>query len=124
MHDTHRPQDGEFWTSERCYIRELINRADEPACSLARARVPPGITTELHRLAVREWYIVLSGVGVMTVGHRTGLAVTAGDVIEIPPRERQQIHNPGPDDLVFECLCIPRFTPDCYESLETGAANL
>lgn len=118
MDETHAPQDGETWTGERCYIRELVNRPDQEACSLARARVPPGVTTQLHRLRVREWYVVLSGHGDMTVGRRAGIPVTVGDVIEIPAGAAQQIHNPGPGDLIFECLCIPRFTPECYESLE------
>ena len=63
MHDPVTPPDAEHWTSERCFIRELINRPDQPACSLARARVPAGTTTQLHRLSVREWYVVWSGCG-------------------------------------------------------------
>jgi hypothetical protein len=31
---------------------------------------------------------------------------------------RQRIANTGTDDLVFYCICSPRFTQECYESLE------
>jgi mannose-6-phosphate isomerase-like protein (cupin superfamily) len=118
MHDQVTPMSDEVWTEEGCYIREIVNRDDQPACSLARARVPAGATTQLHSLSVREWYILLSGNGIATVGSSNDIRASAGDVIEIPPGEPQRIHNPGPGDLIFECLCIPRFTPDCYESLE------
>ena len=37
----------EFYTEERCYITELHNNVDS---SIARARVKPGVTTELHSL--------------------------------------------------------------------------
>ena len=40
--------DEEFWTSERCYIRERINIESIPDFSLADFRVEPGIVTELQ----------------------------------------------------------------------------
>ncbi|MDH5265956.1 MAG: cupin domain-containing protein, partial [Betaproteobacteria bacterium] len=36
----------------------------------------------------------------------------------IPAGVAQAIRNTGPGDLVFHCVCTPRFTPDCYESLD------
>jgi len=37
--------DLEYYTRERCHILELSNVADDPAVSIARARVEAGITT-------------------------------------------------------------------------------
>ena len=58
----------EVWTVERCYITELLNSADQPEVSLARTRVEPGVTTQLHQLSVDEWYVIERGEGLMRVG--------------------------------------------------------
>lgn len=108
----------EFLTRERCYIRELTNTPEIGAFSLAEARVEAGVTTELHRLDVDEWYIVTSGEGTVEVGDETPQRVASGDIVEIPAGVPQRITNDGVDDLVFLCLCLPRFRPDGYEPLE------
>lgn len=106
----------EVLTEERCHILELVNTALIPDVSLARARVEPGVTTELHALDVRELYIVLSGAGVVDCGDGNGVRVSSGDVVEIPAGVPQRIQNVGEDDLVFFCLCTPRFRPEGYRS--------
>jgi len=108
----------EVWTDERCWITELLNDAGVPDVSLARCRVEPGVTTQLHRLAVREWYVVEQGRGLMQVGDREPWPIGPGDVVEIPADAAQRVTNTGAADLVFQCICLPRFTPACYESLE------
>jgi mannose-6-phosphate isomerase-like protein (cupin superfamily) len=108
----------EILTRERCYIRELLNDARIAETSLAECRVLPGVTTELHRLAVAEWYIVREGAGLMEVAGGAPFAVTPGDVVAIPPKTSQRIRNTGAVDLKFLCLCLPAFTSECYESLE------
>jgi mannose-6-phosphate isomerase-like protein (cupin superfamily) len=110
----------EAWTGERCYITELINDPAIPDVSLARCRVPPGTTTELHRLSVKEWYVIDKGNGLMEIGSRSPFEVGPGDTVIIPAGTPQRITNTGSSDLVFQCLCIPRFTPACYEAFETG----
>ena len=35
-----------------------------------------------------------------------------------PAGTAQRITNTGESDLIFLCVCMPRFTPDSYESLE------
>ena len=107
----------ELLTGERCYIRELLNDDSVPETSLAEARVPPGTTTELHRLSVAEWYVIREGEGSMEVGGET-FPVAPGDVVVIPPQVPQRITNTGTADLLFLCLCVPAFKPECYESLE------
>ncbi len=108
----------EFLTRERCYIREIANTPDINDFSLAETRVEPGITTELHSCAVREWYVLTQGTGSMEVGGNGQGQVGPGDIVEIPAGVSQRITNTGDDDLVFYCVCLPRFTPDSYASLE------
>ncbi|MDX1515304.1 MAG: cupin domain-containing protein [Woeseiaceae bacterium] len=108
----------EILTRERCYISELVNRDTLPDVSLARARVAPGVTTERHALTVLEWYVIESGGGLVEVGERAPQRVGPGDSVEIPPDCEQRITNDGTEDLLFLCVCVPRFTPDCYTPLE------
>jgi mannose-6-phosphate isomerase-like protein (cupin superfamily) len=108
----------EFWTPERCFIREQLNNPDVPDVSLAETRVEPRVTTELHRLSVKEWYIVSHGAGMMEVDDGAPFEIRPGDVVVIPTNSSQRVSNTGDEDLVFQCICVPRFTPECYESLE------
>lgn len=108
----------EVYTVERCYITELLNEQAWPEVSLARARVRPGITTQRHALSVAEWYVIESGSGLVSVGEAEPWEVAAGSVVTIPLGVAQRIENTGPDDLIFLCLCAPRFLQDCYTPLE------
>jgi len=121
MHATvARPDESaEFSTAERCSILESWNDPNDQAVSIARARVPPGETTQWHRLhGVVERYLIIRGSGFAEVGDSIAQAVKPGDVVVIPSEERQRIRNTGNDDLVFYCICSPRFTQACYQSLE------
>jgi len=113
------PQQGrEVLTRERCYIREILNDPRVPQWSLAECRVKTGATTELHRLAVDEWYVIVEGQGLVEVDRRAPVAVGPGDTVVIAKGTPQRITNNGQRDLRFQCLCMPRFTPACYEALE------
>lgn len=118
MRDKSKP---EFYTDERCYIRELLNDERYPNVSLARCRVTPGVTTQLHALSVHEFYVLQSGTGLMRVGEEAPFAVGEGDTVSIPKGVAQSISNTGSDDLVFLCVCTPRFQPDAYQSLENDS---
>ncbi len=112
-------QADEFETVERCAILELANDARDPALSIARARVAPGVTTAWHKLeGVAERYVIVSGRGRVEVGSLPATEVESGDVVRIPAGVRQRITNVGDDDLIFFALCTPRFTPECYIDLE------
>ena len=113
--------DEEFWTGERCYIRELINTESIPDFSLADSRVEPGVVTELHSLSVKEWYYITQGTGLMEVDGGPQIEVGPGDTVEIPAGVSQRITNTGEDDLILQCVCLPRFMPECYESLESDS---
>lgn len=108
----------EILTRERCYIRERLNDPRVPEVSIAECRVLPGVTTELHRLAVDEWYLINEGQGLVEVGDAAAVPVGPGDTVIIPQGTAQRIRNTGTGDLRFLCICKPRFTTECYEGLE------
>ena len=115
----------EYWFEEGCHITEWLNSPEDPGLSVARARVTPGVTTRLHRLAgIAERYVVLEGEGrVELVGPDSAMAsadhyvsdIEPGDVVVIPPGVAQRVTNIGQADLVFLALCTPRFTRAAYE---------
>ena len=108
----------EVLTAERCHIRESWNAPADPACSIAQARVEPGVCTAWHWLdGVVERYRILSGQGRVEIGDLPPTMVKPGDVVVIPAGVRQRISNTGEQDLLFDCICTPRFTPDCYHAL-------
>jgi mannose-6-phosphate isomerase-like protein (cupin superfamily) len=109
----------EWYTAERCHISEIFNVAENPHISVARARVEPGVTTALHAVwNTEEKYVILDGVGEMEIdGIRVG-AVKAGDMVAIPAGAPQRIRNTGPTDLIFLCICNPRFETRNYQALE------
>jgi mannose-6-phosphate isomerase-like protein (cupin superfamily) len=114
--DPHR----EILTPEGCHILELSNTTNDPAASIARARVAPGRTTRWHRVRKTvERYLILEGKGRAEVGSLPPREVNPGDVVLIPPDCRQRITNTGEQDLIFLCLCTPRFMPEAYEDLES-----
>ena len=107
----------EYWFDEGCYILELSNSEQDPAVSIARARVLPGHTTQWHALSgTVERYLILEGSGRVDVGERSE-SVAAGAVVLIPPACRQRISNTGEVDLLFLAICSPRFQRECYRAL-------
>ena len=109
----------EFYTEERCHIRELSNIAHDPAVSIAEARVEPGVVTRWHRLAgITERYVVLQGEGRMEAGTLPPRLIGPGDVVIIPPGCLQRIANTGGMDLLFLAICSPRFVPEAYENID------
>jgi len=110
---------GEFYTDERCYITELHNTDADEDCSIARARVEPGVTTRLHRLeGTIERYVILEGMAEVRVGSAGPVAVQPLDVVNIPAGSEQCITNTGERDLVFLCICTPRFRQQNYVVLD------
>jgi mannose-6-phosphate isomerase-like protein (cupin superfamily) len=54
----------------------------------------------------------------VTVGAEAALPVQPFDVVHIPAGVPQQICNTGSEDLVFLCICTPRFRMENYRELE------
>ena len=105
----------EFYTDERCHIVEIHQRSDDETCSIARARVLPGVTTQLHALrGIAERYVILEGEGHVEVDGGAPEAVKPLDVVAIPAGKSQRITNSGKSDLVFLCVCTPRFRQEAY----------
>lgn len=109
----------EFYLEEGCYIIELHNTAADTDCSIARARVEPGITTELHCLRdIIERYVIVAGRGEVTIDGQAPEPVGLMDVVTIPAGVSQRIHNVGDTDLIFLCVCTPRFDAGGYIQLK------
>lgn len=104
-------------THENCFILEMANDAGDPDVSIARARVLPGVTTEWHGVRdIDERYVIVSGKGRVEVGDLPPSVVSEGDVVRIPANTPQRITNVGDVDLVFLCVCTPRFVQSAYVS--------
>ncbi len=107
----------EFYTAERCHILEMSNSPADTALSIARARVAPGLTTEMHRVKnTVERYVILAGEGRVEIAGSLTQSVLAGDVVLIPANAEQRITNTGDTDLVFLALCTPPFDANNYEA--------
>jgi len=105
----------EYFFREGCYITELYNTPEEPAVSVAQARVVPGATTQWHYLeGITERYLVLSGKGILETGDLLPREAGPGDEFIIPPGVRQRITNDGEESLVFLAVCTPRFQDQFY----------
>ena len=108
-----RDEKNEFFTEEGCHILEIINTDEYPDVSIARARVEPGVTTELHHLDGEEIYYILRGTGRAEIDGKE-FDVVPGDAIDIRRGIDQRITNTGAEDLVFLCICSPRWKPESY----------
>ena len=116
---------GEYLFEEGCFIVELLNSPSDPQLSVARARVPVGVTTRWHSLeGIHERYLILEGLGCVEVGDEMSHDVQAGDLISIPAGCRQRIANSGGVDLIFLALCTPRFERRAYHDMEDNDRDL
>jgi len=110
-----KPKD-EFYTEEKCHILEIINAPDVSAFSLAQARVEPGVTTAWHSVKdTDEVYYILEGTGEMEIGDSFKKIINKGETVLIPKNQKQRITNIGEADLIFLCVCTPRFLPENYQ---------
>ena len=109
----------EYYTDERCHILEFLNTPEAPDASIARARVEPGVTTRQHQvLNTVERYLIIEGQGIAHIEGAEDRTVGAGDTVVIPAGVTQSITNTGATDLVFMCVCTPRFEWDNYRALD------
>lgn len=114
----------EYLSTEGCYILELSNSTEDPAVSIARARVAPGVATRWHRLkGTTERYVIIAGTGRVEVDGLPPQTVREGDVVIIPPMCAQRITSTGTSDLVFFAVCTPRFSWDAYEDIEEAQGS-
>lgn len=112
----------EFFISEQCFILELWNMPEDADVSIARARVEPGVATKLHYLeGIHERYLIVSGKGSVTIGDLLPTEVGAGDIVVIPENTSQSITNIGDTDLIFYCICSPRFVAERYKQIDRAS---
>ncbi|MCL2257033.1 MAG: cupin domain-containing protein [Candidatus Bathyarchaeota archaeon] len=107
-------------TPERCYVAENYSSKDGKV-SIAIATVKPGVTTVAHHLeGIEEIYIITQGTGIIDIKGMEPTKVVPGDVIVIPNGTSQRIENIDNKDLVFYCVCTPKFTQEQYFTDETS----
>ena len=102
-------------------LRELLHGAKDALplhFSLAHARLTPGATSVLHRLATGEVYYILAGRGRMEIDGEAR-TVVAGDAIYIPPHATQRMANLGSEALTFLCIVDPAWRPEDEDIIET-----
>jgi mannose-6-phosphate isomerase-like protein (cupin superfamily) len=108
----------EFSTPENCFITEMLNSEIFQNFSIAQTRVAAGNTTELHTLRnTDEAYYILSGKGEMEIGGKAVGIVNEKDIVFIPRNTSQRIKNLGDNDLLFLCICSPKFEVKNYEQI-------
>lgn len=109
----------EFYPEEVCYITEIWNTSNDPHVSIAKARLEPGKTTALHTLdGIVERYLIIEGKGLVDIEGLGGWSeVKPGDIVLIPESTSQRIRNTGDLDLVFYCICSPRFESSHYRQV-------
>ena len=108
----------EYLTDERCHIIEILNDDQIESVSLAQARVEPSVKTKLHALSgTKEIYYILEGQGVATV-NGVSKTLNIGDCVVIESDMPQCIENTGSVDLIFLCICQPRFQFSNYKDVE------
>ncbi len=114
--------DSEFEIEERCFIVEMLSAGADPSCSIARARVKPGVSTALHSVSgTVERYIILQGVGEVQLDRGPPQRVKAMDVVWIGAGVPQMIRNVSAvEGLIFLCVCTPGFHPEAFVNLETA----
>ena len=107
----------EYYFEEGCYIDEWSNTPADPACSIARVRLPGKGQTRWHKIAhTMERYVILQGEGVVEIGAEPPRHVIVGDVVLIAPSQMQRIFNPSNEDLLFLAICTPRFEVANYSN--------
>ena len=108
----------EFYTDEKCHIIEMMNIPEIENVSVSQARVEPGITTQSHALHFDEIYYILEGEGKMQINNEERRQLYKGDLAFIKRGSSQRITNSANTDLVFLCICTPRFKSEGYSSTE------
>jgi mannose-6-phosphate isomerase-like protein (cupin superfamily) len=82
---------------------------------LQELKLNRGVTTTAHHLkGTTEIYLIARGKGRVKIGELPSTEVTKGDIVVIPEGISQKITNIGKIDLVFHCICTPKFAQERY----------
>jgi len=99
----------EYFTHEKFYVTEWWNNEEDPALSVARMRVEPGITTRPYRLhGITERYLFLSGRAIVEIDG-VSREVGPGEGILIKSGAKRSVRNIGKRDVGLLAICRPRF---------------
>ena len=69
-------------------------------------------------IRLKQYQVIISGSGLVTVGTEAALPVQPFDVVQFPAGVPQQTCNTGSEDLVFLCIGTPRFRMENYRNPE------
>ena len=58
-----------------------------------------------------------SGAGIIEIDGQE-IPIKAGDCAKINAGQSQRVINKTDKELVFQSICTPRWTPECYKNLE------
>ncbi|MCF8031568.1 MAG: cupin domain-containing protein [Desulfarculaceae bacterium] len=101
-----------FVATDGCLLAEVIHPANDstsPGISLSRASLAPGKATSPHRLEFVEIYYVLRGGGRMHLDGEVRELIP-DSCVYVPPGAVQWVENPGPEELLFLCVCHPAWS--------------
>lgn len=108
----------EFYVDDCYYVTEWWNKPEDPALSVARLRVAPGVSTRSYRLrGVTEYYLFLSGHGLVEIDG-INREVEPGDGLLIKAGSWRCITNMGEHNLGLLSICRPRFKRMRHKSQE------
>jgi mannose-6-phosphate isomerase-like protein (cupin superfamily) len=69
-------------------------------------------------IRLKQYQVIISGSGLVTVGTEAALPVQPSDVVQFPAGVPQQTCNTGSEDPVFLCIGTPRFRMENYRDPE------
>lgn len=99
----------ELETEDGLLVTEWWNTPADPALSVARMRIEPGVSTKPYQLhGITERYLFLSGNGFVEIDGEVH-AVGPGDGILVKPGAWRSVTNKGMRNLGWLAICRPRF---------------
>lgn len=100
----------EVQTGDGYFVTEWWNSMQDPALSVARLRIEPGVSTRPYQLhGITERYLFLSGTGFVEIDGEVQ-TVGPGDGMLIKPGAWRSVTNKGLRDLGWLAICRPRFS--------------
>jgi mannose-6-phosphate isomerase-like protein (cupin superfamily) len=82
---------------------------DRPDLSVIQERIPPGRgeVTHYHERARQLFFVLQGGLEIETGAAGDVSRLTAGDSLEVAPRQTHRVWNRGPYDAVFLVISAP-----------------
>lgn len=98
-----------FHAGDGTVLKEILHpekHSLDTGYSIAYAYLPPGESSLPHILSASEVYLFLSGSGVFHIDGKE-MEIESGDIILVPAKTVQYVHNTGKENLIFYCIVEP-----------------